>query len=129
MKDVMLLKIIEAVDKLESLAGFPAKIKIDFSVIYMGPIKDIVSIEIRDKDSKLGWLYSDAKYVLFKADGKIWIADKEEAKTMIEGRLSEKRFIGEDDQPQLDRIQKESGTGRITGFIHVDDLIKISKKA
>lgn len=114
-------------DKLDDFKVLPASVKVSFDVVYLGTIlSDIIEIEIRTDKSTLGWLYGEAKHVIWKdIHGRTFVCDLPPLKQAVELALKEKRFIVEDMPPEINHIQKRGDS--IWGFVDKNELVKISK--
>jgi hypothetical protein len=98
-------------------------------VVYMGEVEDIITVEIKNKASELGWLYGSSAVVLYHHGGKRYECRLSNLRTLAEFRLKEKRYLLQDqpNTPGCIRLESEH-SGRVVGYVQVEEVIKVSNE-
>lgn len=101
----------------------PFQVKTSFDAYWLGEVDgDLFTVEIKDPNGELGWLYSKQLFVAYARGLQTFGIRLSDLKLAAEEGLKDKQFIAADAPPQMGKLKRIGKS--IVGYIHIDSLRK-----
>ena len=106
---------------------FPIETQMTTTMIYLGPVGDLISVQVKKDKVEKGWMYNTNSIVFFNHKDVMYEVFISDLRDLALDKLKEKRVVKPDAEITAG-VMVRFPDGRILGYINTEDLITVSNK-